>query len=328
MKPIMLRTAFALTAAMAAQAALAQDKSAPDSYPNRPIRYIIPWAVGGATDIVGRIVAQKLTERLSQQVVVDNRPGAGAIIGSEILAKSAPDGYTMMSANIAHGANPYLHKKLPYDTVKDFAPVTLMVVIPMVLIVHPSVPARSVPEFIALAKAKPGQLTYGSAGNGSANHLAMELFKVSTGANIIHIPYKGGGPAIADLMAGQIGAMFSTVAMAVPYVKGGRLLAFGISSTKRSAALPDVPTVAEAGISGAELHEWQGVIVPTGTPKAVIDSLHREITGVLGLADVRERISGLGADVAASTPAQFAEHIRNELAIWGRVVKQSGIRAD
>jgi len=172
MKSITLRIAFALTAAIAAQATFAQDKSAPDSYPNKPIRFIIPWAVAGATDILGRIVAQKLTERFSQQVVIDNRPGAGAIIGSEILARSAPDGYTMMTANIAHGANPYLHKKLPYDTVKDFAPVTLMVVIPMVLIVHPSVTARSVPEFIALAKAKPGQLTYGTAGNGSANHRA------------------------------------------------------------------------------------------------------------------------------------------------------------
>ena len=328
MNSIMLRTAFAFTAAIAAQAASAQDKSAPDSFPNRPIRLIIPYAPAGATDIVGRIVAQKLTERLSQHVVVDNRPGAGAIIGSEILAKSAPDGYTMMSANIAHGANPYLHKKLPYDTVKDFAPVTLMVVIPMVLIVHPSVAARSVPEFIALAKAKPGQLTYGTAGTGSANHLAMELFKFSTGTNIIHIPYKGGGPAVVDLVAGQITAMFSTVAMAAPYVKGGKLLAFGISSTKRSAALPDVPTVAETGISGAELHEWQGIVVAAGTPKTVIDSLHREIVAVLGVADVRERIAGLGAEVAASTPAQFAEHIRKELAIWGKVVKQSGIQAD
>ena len=266
MKPIMLQTAFALTAAIAAQATLAQDKSAPDSYPNRPIRSIIPWAVGGATDIVGRIVAQKLTERLGQQVIVDNRPGAGAIIGSEILVNAAPDGYTLLTANIAHGANPYLHKKLPYNTVKDFAPVTLMVVIPMVLIVHPSVPARSVPEFIALAKAKPGTVVYGSAGNGSANHLAMELFKVATGTNIVHIPYKGGGPAVVDLVAGQINAMFSTVAMAVPFVKSGKLLAFGISSTKRSAALPDVPTVSETGVTGAELHEWQGIVVPAGAP--------------------------------------------------------------
>ncbi len=325
MNSIMLRTTFAFTAAIAAQAALAQ---APDSFPNRPLRLIIPYAPAGATDIVGRIVAQKLTERLSQQVLVDNRPGAGAIIGSEILAKSAPDGYTMMSANIAHGANPYLHKKLPYDTVKDFAPVTLMVVVPMVLIVHPSLPARSVPEFVALAKAKPGQLTYGTAGIGSANHLAMELFKISTGTNIIHIPYKGGGPAVVDLVAGQITAMFSTVAMAAPYVKGGKLRAFGISSTKRSAALPDVPTVAEAGISGAELHEWQGIVVAAGTPKAAIDILHREIAAVLGIADVRERIAGLGADVVASTPAQFAEHIRKELATWGKVVKQSGIQPD
>ena len=325
MNPILLRTTFAFGAAFAAQTALAQ---APDSFPNKPLRLIIPYAPAGATDIVGRIVAQKLAERLSQQVLVDNRPGAGAIIGTEILAKSAPDGYTMMSANIAHGANPYLHKKLPYDTVKDFAPVTLMVVVPMVLIVHPSLPARSVPEFVALAKARPGQLTYGTAGIGSANHLAMELFKLSTGTNIIHIPYKGGGPAVVDLVAGQITAMFSTVAMAAPYVKGGKLRGFGISSTKRSAALPDVPTVAEAGISGAELHEWQGIIVPAGTPKTAVDVLHREIAAALGIADVRERIAGLGADVVAGTPAQFAEHIRNELTVWGKVIKQSGIQAD
>ena len=325
MNSIVSRTAFAFTAAIAVQAALAQ---APDAYPSRPIRLIIPYAPAGATDIVGRIVAQKLTERLSQQVLVDNRPGAGAIIGTEILAKSAPDGYTMMSANIAHGANPYLHKKLPYDTVKDFAPVTLMVVVPMVLIVHPSLPVRSVPEFVALAKSKPGELTYGTAGIGSANHLAMELFKSSTGTNIIHIPYKGGGPAVVDLVAGQITAMFSTIAMAVPYVKGGKLRAYGISSTKRSAALPDVPTVSEAGISGAELNEWQGILVPAGTPRTAIDILHRETAAVLGIADVRERIAGLGADVAASTPAQFAEHIRKELDIWGKVIKQSGIQTD
>ncbi|MCC6535690.1 MAG: tripartite tricarboxylate transporter substrate binding protein [Burkholderiales bacterium] len=327
MGPI-FRIAFAVIATLAGQSAPAQDKSAADAYPNRPVRLIIPYAVGGATDIVGRIVGQKLGERLGQQVVIDNRTGAGAIIGTEILARSAPDGYTMMSANIAHGANPYLHKKLPYDTVKHFAPVTLMVVVPMVLVVHPSVTARSVPEFVTLAKAKPGQLTFGTAGTGSANHLAMELFKFRTGTNIIHVPYKGGAPAIADLIAGQITSMFSTVAMALPHIQAGKTVAFGLSGHKRSSALPNVPTVGEMGIAGAELYEWQGILVPAGTPAAIIGRLHRDIAGVLGLPDVRERIAGLGADVVGSTPAQFAEHIQKELAIWGKVIPSAGIQAN
>ena len=328
MKSISYWSVVALAGSVAAHTAIAQEKAAADSYPNRPIRYIIPYAVGGGTDILGRIVAQKLSERLGQQVVVDNRPGATAIIGSEILARSAPDGYTMMTANIAHGANPYLHKELPYDTIRDFAPVTLMAVLPNLLVVHPSVPAKSVPEFIALAKSKPGQLTYGTAGGGSANHLAMELFKVSTGTNIIHVPYKGGGPAVVDLVGGQINAIFLTVPPALQHVRAGKLRALGISSNQRSAALPDVPTVMEAGVPGFEVYEWQGIVVPAGTPKAIIDRLHRDITHVLELPDVRERISGLGAEVKAGTPAEFAQFIRRELALWAKVVKQAGLRAD
>ena len=224
MKKNFCLTVLAVAGSLAAQAVLAQDKSA---YPARPIRYVLPYAVGGGVDILGRIVAQRLSERLGQQIVVDNRPGASAIIGSEILVRSAPDGYTIMTANIAHGANPYLVKKLPYDTAKDFAPVTLMALLPSVLVIHPSVPARSVKEFIALAKSKPGSLTYGTAGSGSANHLTMELFKVSTGTDIIHVPYKGGGPAVIDLLAGQIHAIFLTVPPALPHVKAGELLALG-----------------------------------------------------------------------------------------------------
>ena len=328
MKSISYWSVVALAGSVAAHPAIAQEKAAADSYPNRPIRYIIPYAVGGGTDILGRIVAQRLSERLGQQVVVDNRPGATAIIGSEILARSAPDGYTMMTANIAHGANPFLHKELPYDTIRDFAPVTLMAVLPNLLVVHPSVPAKSVPEFIALAKSKPGQLTYGTAGGGSANHLAMELFKVSTGTNIIHVPYKGGGPAVVDLVGGQINAIFLTVPPALQHVRAGKLRALGISSNQRSAALPDVPTVMEAGVPGFEVYEWQGIVVPAGTPKAIIDRLHRDITHVLELPDVRERISGLGAEVKAGTPAEFAQFIRRELALWAKVVKQAGLRAD
>lgn len=298
------------------------------SYPTKSIRFIIPYAVGGGTDILGRIVAQRLSERLGQQVLVDNRPGAGSILGSSILAQSNPDGYTMMTANIAHGANPYLHKKLPYDTVRDFVPVTLMAVLPSVLATHPSVPARSVKEFIAHAKANPGKLSYGTAGVGSANHLTMELFKVTTGTDIVHVPYKGGGPAMQDLLAGQVKAIFITVPPVLPQVRAGKLLALGISSAQRSEALPDVPTVIEAGVPGFEVYEWQGIVVPRGTPGPIVQRLNSEIVAVLNLPEVRERIAGLGAIVAASTPEAFAEHIRKELALWKKVIAAAGIRAD
>jgi tripartite-type tricarboxylate transporter receptor subunit TctC len=307
---------------------VATDVANAQAYPSKPIRFIIPYAVGGGTDILGRIVAQRLTERLGQQVLVDNRPGGGSILGSGILAQSNPDGYTMMTANIAHGANPYLHKTLPYDTVKDFVPVTLMAVLPSVLAIHPSVPARSVSEFIAYARANPGKLSYGTAGVGSANHLTMELFKITTKTDIVHVAYKGGGPAMQDLLGGQVKAMFITVPPVLPQVKAGKLLAIGISSIKRSTALPDVPTVAEAGVPGFEVYEWQGVVVPKGTPRAIVQKLNTEIVAVLALPDVRERISGLGAIVVGGTPEEFGEHIRKELVLWQRVIRDAGIRAD
>jgi tripartite-type tricarboxylate transporter receptor subunit TctC len=298
------------------------------TYPAKPIRFIIPYAVGGGTDILGRIVAQRLTQRLGQQVLVDNRPGAGAILGSSILAQSNPDGYTMMTANIAHGANPFLHRKLPYDTLRDFVPVTLMAVLPSVLATHPSVPARSVQDFIAYAKANPGKLTYGTAGVGSANHLTMELFKVTTATDIVHVAYKGGGPAMQDLLGGQVKAMFITVPPVLPQVKAGKLLALGISSAQRSSALPDVPTVIEAGVPGFEVYEWQGIVVPRGTPPAIVQRLNREIVAVLDLPEVRDRISGLGAIVVAGSAEAFEQHIRKELALWQRVIGAAGIRAD
>ncbi len=297
-------------------------------YPAKPIRFIIPYAIGGGTDILGRIVAQRLTERLGQQVLVDNRPGAGSILGSSILVQSNPDGYTMMTANIAHGANPFLHRKLPYDTQRDFVPVTLMAVLPSVLATHPSVPARSVKEFIAYAKANPGKLTYGTAGIGSANHLTMELFKITTATDIVHVAYKGGGPAMQDLLGGQVKAMFITVPPVLPQVKAGKLLALGISSAQRSSALPEVPTVIEAGVPAFEVYEWQGVVVPRATPADIVQRLNREIVAVLGLPEVRERISGLGAIVVAGSAAEFEAHIRKELALWQRVIGAAGIRAD
>ena len=313
---------LALLVAAGIGSALAQE------YPSKPIRFIIPYAVGGGTDILGRIVAQRLGERLGQQVLVDNRPGAGSILGSSILAQSNPDGYTMMTANIAHGANPYLHKKLPYDTVRDFVPVTLMAVLPSVLAIHPSVPARSVKEFIAFARANPGKLSYGTAGVGSANHLTMELFKITTNTDIVHVAYKGGGPAMQDLLGGQVKSIFITVPPVLPQVKAGKLLALGISSAQRSSALSDVPTMIEAGVPGFEVYEWQGIVLPHGTPQQMVRRLNKEIVAVLSLPEVRERISGLGAIVVANSPDEFAEHIRKELALWQRVISTAGIRAN
>jgi tripartite-type tricarboxylate transporter receptor subunit TctC len=306
--------------------AVAIGSASGQEFPSKPIRFIIPYAVGGGTDILGRIVAQRLSERLGQQVLVDNRPGAGAILGSSILVQSSPDGYTMMTANIAHGANPYLHEKLPYDTLRDFVPVTLMAVLPSVLAVHPSVPARSVKEFIAYARSNPGKLSYGTAGVGSANHLTMELFKITTKTDIVHVAYKGGGPAMQDLLGGQVKAIFITVPPVLPQVKAGKLVALGISSVQRSVALPDVPTVIEAGVPGFEVYEWQGIVLPRATPQPIVRRLNKEIVAVLALPEVRERISSLGAFVIASSPEAFDEHIRKELALWQRVIRTAGIR--
>lgn len=294
------------------------------TYPVKPVRFIAPYAVGGGVDIVSRLIAARLSESLGQQVVVDNRPGAGAIIGSEVLAKSAPDGHTIMMANIAHGANPALHSKLPYDTMKDFASVTLVALLPSILVVHPSLPVKSTRDLLAFARSRPGQLNYGSAGLGSANHLTMEMFKSATGLAAVHIAYKGGGPALTDLLGGQIPMMFITIPPAIPHVRAGKLRALAVSSAKRAAILPDVPTVAETGVPGFEVYEWQGVVAPAGTPKEVVAKLNVEINRVLALPDVREKIAGLGADIVGSTPEQLTDHIKAEIARWTKVLKSSG----
>jgi len=297
-------------------------------YPTKAVRFLIPYATGGATDILGRIVAQKLSERMGQQFVIDNRPGASATLATDLLAKSPPDGYTIMTANIAHAANPFLYRKLPYDTLTDFLPVSLMVTIPTVLIVHPSLPVRTTREFVALAKSRPGQLAYGGAGLGTANHLPMELFKQSAKVDILHVPYKGGGPALTDLIGGQIQAMFITIPPSQPHIRAGKVRALGLSSAKRSAALPEVPTIAESGLPGFEGYEWQGILVPKGTPAAIVERLSREIVTVLNLPDAKERIAGLGADIKATDPAGFADFIRREMDVWGRVIREGNIRAD
>jgi len=297
-------------------------------YPAKPIRIVVPYAPGGSTDVVFRILAPRLTEILGQTVVVENRPGGSSTIGLDIAAKSPPDGYTLGIPNITFCANPSLMKKMPFDTEKDLVPVSLVSVVTMVLAVHPSVPARSVKELIALAKARPGTLNYGSAGNASANHLATARFNYMTGTSMVHIPYKGGGPAVVSLVSGETALLFATIPSSIQHFQTGKLIPLGVSSLKRNAALPDVPSIAEAGVPGYEAFEWNGVVVPTGTPPAVIERLHQALAKALSIPEVRERMVTLGADPVGSSPEEFAAFIRKELATWSKVIKEVGITID
>ena len=302
--------------------------AAAQNYPVKPIRIVIPFPAGGATDAVFRVLALRLSENLGQQVVIDNRSGGGGIIGMDMVAKSPPDGYTVGVANLSFVANPFMLGKMPYDTEKDLAPVSLVALVPLVVSVHPSVPARSVKELIALAKAKPNTLNYASAGNGSAAHLATELFSYMTGVKMVHVPYKGGGPAGVSIVSGETAILFIAIASAGPHFKSGRLVALGVTTPTRDPALPDVPTVAESGVPGYEVYEWQGAVVPAGTPNAAISRLHQELARNLALPEVKERILGVGAHAVGGTPGELAAHIKKELATWSKVIKTAGIRID
>jgi tripartite-type tricarboxylate transporter receptor subunit TctC len=302
--------------------------AAAQTYPVKPIRIIVPYAPGGSTDVVFRILAPRLTENLGQQVLVENRPGAASTVGLDLVAKSPPDGYTVGVSNIAYGANPTLYKKMPFDAEKDLVPVSLVSIVTMVLSVHPSVPARSVKQLIAIAKAKPGTLNYGSAGNGSANHLATARFAYMTGTNIVHVPYKGGGPAVVSIVSGETAVLFATIPSAIQHFKSGKLIPLGVSRAQRNAALPDVPTVAEAGVPGYEAIEWNGVMVPAGTPVAAINRLHQAIVKAVAIPEVKDRVTGLGADLVGNSPDEFRAFLKNELATWGKVVKEVGMRID
>ncbi len=302
--------------------------TAAQTYPVKPIRIIVPYAPGGSTDVVFRILAPRLTEILGQQAVVENRPGGSSTIGLDIAAKSPPDGYTLGVANITFGANPSLIKKMPFDTEKDLVPVSLTSIVTLVLVVHPSVPARSVKQLIALAKAKPASLNYGSAGNASANHLATERFAHMTGIKMVHIPYKGGGPAVVSVVGGETAILMATIPSSIQHFQSGRLIPLGVSSLKRNAVLPDVPSIDEAGVSGFEAIEWNGVLVPTGTPPAVISRIHQAIAKSLAIPEVRERILALGADPVGNSPEEFAAFIKKEIATWSKVIKEVGITVD
>ena len=295
-------------------------------YPQWPIRMIVPFAPGGGTDIVARAVAQKMGDAMGAQIVVDNRPGANANIGNEIVAKAAPDGYTIIMTSSAVTINPGLFKKLSYDPIKDFAPISLATYVPYVLVCHPSLPVTSFPEFINYAREKQGQLSYGSAGQGNATHLSMELLKIVVRIDMTHIPYKGTGPALTDLLGNQVQAIWGTIPAAWPHVKSGRLKALATGGSKRTKAISEVPTVAELGYPGFEAASWFGLLAPAGTPSAVVLLLNREATKALNSPDLNERLSAEGAEPAGNTPAQFAAFIKSEIAKWEKVAKAAGIQ--
>jgi tripartite-type tricarboxylate transporter receptor subunit TctC len=302
---------------------------AAETFPSHPVRLIAPFPSGGGVDIISRQLAQKVGERWGEQVVVDNRTGATGIIGTDLAAKSAPDGYTIVMGNVAtHAVNVSMYKKLPYDPVKDFAPITQVARVPEAMVVHPSLPASSVKELIALASKKPGALTVGSAGYGSPPHLAAELFQLLGKVQFTHVPYKGSTPALTDLLGGQINIYFSNILSATPYVKSGRLRALGVTSIKRSAVLPDVPTIAEAGVPKYEEYNWYGVLAPAGVPAPILKKIHDDFVAVLRAPDVTQRLAADGAEVIASTPQEFARFIRSEIDKYANVVRQRGLKPE
>ena len=298
-------------------------------WPSKPIRFIVPFPPGGGTDVMARAVAPKLGEGLGQQVVVDNRSGAGGMIGVDLAAKSPPDGYTLGIATVGQiSINPSLYAKMPFDPVKDLAPVTMAGNIFNVLIVHPALPAQSVKALIALARARPGELNYGSSGTGAADHLSAELFQVMTKTKMVHVPYKGGPLAMIDLISGNLQLMFSTVPTAVGLIKGGKVRAMAITNSIRYPLMPELPTVAEAGIPGFAVNNWTGVFVPAATPPAVVTRLNAEFVKVLAMPDVKKRLMDNGIDAVSNTPQQFAAYIRDETAKWAAVIKDANVKLD
>lgn len=297
-------------------------------YPGKPVRLIVPFPPGGGSDTLARILGPKLSEAFGQQVVIDNRPGAGTNIGAEIAARSAPDGYTVLMGNVSHAINVTLYSKLSYDLAKDFAPVSLLASTPNIVVVHPSVPVKSVKELIALAKARPGQLDVASSGSGSSAHLAGELFNNMAGTKMNHVPYKGGGPAVIALVGGQVAVGFATTPSVIQHVKSGRMRGLAVTSAQRSPSAPDLPTVSEAGLKGYEAGTWYGFLVPTGTPKEVITRLHAESARLLKLPDVKGRMDTAGFESIGSTPERFGAYIRGEIEKWGKVVRTAGVRVE
>jgi tripartite-type tricarboxylate transporter receptor subunit TctC len=300
-----------------------------ESYPVRPLRFIVPLPPGGGADLVARIVAERLSKNLRQQVLVDNRAGGGTVIGADLAAKSAPDGYTLLLGTATtHAINSSLVKKLPYDPVRDFSPISLVAVLPQIIVAHPSLPANTLPELIALARARPGEILFASTGNGSANHLGAEMLKSVATLNMVHVPYKGAGPSITDLLAGQTQFMFTTIPPALPHVKTGKLKALAVAHSKRSALLPQLPTTAEGGAPGVEASSWNGVLVRAGAAQAIITRLHTELSAIMNQAELRDRLAAAGVEPQSNTPDEFAKYIASETARYARVIASSGARID
>jgi tripartite-type tricarboxylate transporter receptor subunit TctC len=313
--PLIIATALLSTAALA------------QTYPAKPVRIVVGYPPGGPTDVIARTVAQKLTIALGQQVIVDNRPGASGMIGAEQVVKAAPDGYTLLTVPITYAVTPSVYPKMPYDAEKDLAPVALVAASPFILVVHPTLPVKTVKELIALAKSRPGQINYASASTGGMPHLAGELFNMMTGVKLTHIPYKGAAPATVDLLAGQVSLMFNNMLSAMPLVKANKLRAVAVTSLKRSAAIPELPTIAEM-VKGFEASGWYGAFAPAATPKDIIAKLNAEINKLMRLPDVAQRLAGDGVEAASMTPAEFGAYLHSEIAKWGKVVKISGATVD
>jgi tripartite-type tricarboxylate transporter receptor subunit TctC len=297
-------------------------------YPARPIRLISPFTPGGGNDLVSRAVALAVSKNIGETIVVDNRPGANTIVGMEMVAKAAPDGYTLIMTSSTQAINATLYPKLPYDSIKSFAPVCLVGSSPLIIAVPPASPIRSVVELIAAAKAKPGELTYPSAGTGNATHLGGELFAAMAGITLTHVPYKGSGPGLTDLIAGRLSVVFSTALSVMPFIKSGRLRAIAVTSSARSSLMPELPTVAESGLPGYEASTWYGVLAPAATPRAIVTRLNAEILKVLALSEVRERLSSQGIDPIGNSPEQFAAYVQSEIGKWAKVIKATRVKAE
>ena len=314
--------AGALFAALASSTALAQ------AYPSKPVRWVVPFPPGGAMDVIARTLAERMTIAMGQPVVIENRPGAGGNIGSDIVAKAAPDGHTLLIVSIGHAVNPALYATMPFDPQKDFEPVSLLAVVPNMLVANPKLPAKNVREIIDLARTQPGKVTYASAGNGTSIHLAGELFASMAKVDMVHVPYKGSGPAVTDLIGGQVDLMFDSITSALPHVKSGRLKAYAVTGAKRSRTVPELPTVGEAALPGYELNPWFAVFVPAKTPKPVIERLHRELVAALDQPETQKKLDLIGAEKIGGTPAELAAHLKGETERWARVIRARGIRAD
>ena len=328
LRPLLWAAALSACVSSSAHAQSVTSTGSGQAYPNKPVRLIVPFAPGGSNDIMARIIGYKFAESFGQQVIIDNRGGASGIIGTDIAAKAAPDGYTLLMMSLTLAVNPSLYKKLPYDTERDLVPVSLVASAPLILVVHPSMPVKSLKDFIAHAKANPGKFNFGSGGPGTTPHLAGEMLKAMAGLQMTHVPYKGGGPALADLIGGQLQLMLENIPSTLPFVKSGKLRVLAVSGLTRSTLAPDVPTLDEAGLKGYEIVGWNGLFLPAGTPSTIVTRLHTETVKALALPDIRERLSGMGAEGVGSTPAQFTAFVKAEIGKWAQVVRDAGLRVE